>query len=325
MCMKKKINKYIIQIGLCFLLLSGLFSILVQKYAPFLLHKTIYYCQEIIKSINTNDFSQNSNTIFLVPVLFIIVLVAARLSITITQVFVIARKLNRQKITYHSLQLDKLIRKNRLTNKVKVIKDNQPFALCYGLFRPKIYLSTRLLNIMSPYELEVILKHEKHHLSHYDNLTIFFAHVIQSAFPIMPILYDLVKNFRIEREIAADTYASARGNRQHLAAVLKKLLRQPQPVFTYFPSLSGEDSLQARIESLFFKKQFISNYSLKNIALSFFSILILSGLIIIPVSAIEFHTNGQDAILACVNNQQCVTQCKQNLYYIQNMSPVPNK
>lgn len=323
--MKRKTSKHFVVMGIFFVLLIGLLGILLQKYAPLLLHTTIYYCQEIITSINTNIFLQKSNMILLVPVLFILMLVGVRLTMTIAQLIIMARKLGRQKIPYSSSLLRKLTKKIDLNNKIVIIRNSQPIALCYGLFRPKIYISTGMLTITSPSELEVILKHEKHHLNHRDNLTIFFAHVIKNIFPFLPILSDLVSNFRIEREIAADRYAAEGSNHEFVASVLKKLLREPQPAFAYFPSFGEESTIQARIESLFFKKQFMSHYSTKNIVLSFFSILILLGLVITPVSAIELHVNGQDAIMVCVNNQQCAMQCKTSLQHIQNMSPSPNK
>ncbi len=323
--MKKKANNHILQIVLLFLVLVGLLGILVQKYAPFLFHSTIFYCQEIIKSFTNHSLPQNSNVVFLVPVIFVLTLVGVRFTMTIVQLIIVARNLTQQKITQHSSRLDKLIQKLGLLSRVHIIKNKQPLALCYGLLKPEIYISTGLLSITSTRELEVILKHEKHHLMHNDNRSILFAHIVQSTFPLIPILSNLVNNFRIEREIAADEYASEGGNHQVVSAVLKKLLRNPQPAFAYFPTLAAEDTLQARIESLFLKKQFISQYSLKNSALSLFSILVLLGLIVAPVHAIEFHENGQDAIMVCANNEQCVTQCKANIQEMQRMSPALNK
>lgn len=323
--MRKKANKHLVQIGLCFLLLIALLGVLIQKYAPFFLHTTIFYCQEIIKSFTTSNLPQNSNLVYLVPVVLILTLIGVRFTMTIAQLLIISRNLNSQKISYRSSSLSRLIKKMDLENKVRIIKNNQPLALCYGLLQPKMYLSTGLLSITSPRELEVILKHEKHHLKHNDNRTILFAHVIQNTFPFIPILSDLVNNFRIEREIAADTYAAEGGKRQIVSAVLKKLLKNPQPAFAYFPTLAAEDTLQARIESLFLHKKFISQYSLKNIALSLFSVTILLSLIMTPVYAIEFHDDGQDAIMVCVNSKQCAAQCKENIQEIQRMSPAPNK
>ncbi len=310
------------QIGVCFVLLIGLLGILTRKYAPLLLHTTIFYCQEIIKSINIGNLPQNSNLVFVIPVFLILFFIALRLGVTIVQLLFIARNLNQQKIAYHSLPFDKLIRKLHLTGKVAVVNNNQPLALCYGLLNSKIYISTGLIKLSSRQELEVILKHEKHHLIHNDNRTILCAHVIEKTFPLLPLLADLVRNFRIEREIAADRYAADGEKHQFVATVLKKLLKHPQPAFAYFPSLAAADTLEARIESLFFKKKFTSTYSAKNISISICSILMLLGLTLTPVHAIELHTKGQDAIMVCVNNEQCAVQCKTNLQEMQRMTPV---
>ena len=323
--MKRKTSKHFVVISLSFILLAGLFGLLLQKYAPLLFHNTIYYCQEIIKSINTSTFSQRSNSMLLAPIFFILALVGIRLSMTVVQLIVMTRKLNNQKITYHSSVLSKLARKINLKDDILVVKNSQPIALCYGLFRPKIYISTGLLNTMSSNELEAILKHEKHHLEHKDNRSILFSHIVQNTFPFIPILSDLVNNFRIEREIAADAYAAAGGKHQLVASALKKLLKGRQPVFAYFPSFGAEDTIRARINSLFFKKKYSSHYSTKNSVLSFLSTLILLGLVITPVSATELHANGQDAIVVCINNQKCDMQCKEDIQSIQNMSPAPNK
>ena len=59
--------------------------------------------------------------------------------------------------------------------------DEQPAAFTLGFFRPAIFLAPRLVERLSPEELEVVLAHELVHVRRYDNLRIWIAGLLPTA------------------------------------------------------------------------------------------------------------------------------------------------
>jgi hypothetical protein len=52
---------------------------------------------------------------------------------------------------------------------IHVVEATQPLALSVGLFKPVAALSTELVRLITPQQLDIICEHEKVHLRHYDN------------------------------------------------------------------------------------------------------------------------------------------------------------
>ena len=88
------------------------------------------------------------------------------------------------------------------------IQSEKPFAFCFGIRSPKIYVSSALISLFTKDEFETILCHEKHHLESRDALTLLVAHMVESLFPFFPLLSDLIMAYRTEREMLADRAAT---------------------------------------------------------------------------------------------------------------------
>lgn len=325
MNMRVKVNKYLLSTFISLLLLGGLTGIIAYKYFPFLFHTTIYYCQALIQSFNLHILPKNSNLLVLGAVFAVFGIVLIRLIITIIQVLKIGYQLRRDQVKGEIYLSSGSLHKLGLAGNVAVIKSDDPFALCFGFFKPKIYVSTKLLEITSITEQQTILLHEKHHLEKKDNLTMLFAQVVQNIFPFIPSIQDLVLNFRIDRELAADHAAIADHQKNHMVSALKKLLlfeRTAQLAFV--PSISSADTLEARIQFLVKNKTYVPHYKWKRAIISSFSIGILLLLALTPVQAIEVHDNGNDAVMACVSSNECAQWCEKNSSLIQNMTPITN-
>ncbi len=207
-----------------------------------------------------------------------------------------------------------LFEKVGVADKVSIINRNRPQAFCFGIFNPRIYLSTGMIELMSQNELEVILRHEKCHLKHRDSLTFILAATIESLFPIFPVFSDLIKIYRTDREINADSVAvGAMSENTSIRDALKKLLQyEPMSNFAFVPQIFSEDSLEARIQSLHSQKTTYKKVSLKNLFLSIISFVILFGIMITPVKAIEIHESGGDAIVLCTDTaDNCSMVCRQ--------------
>lgn len=323
--MSTKINKYLLGTTIILLSLGSLISFLIFKYFPFLFHTTIYYCQEFVQSFNLLALPKNTNLLVVGAVFFIFAIIFIRLVMTVFHLLGVGYQLHLHQVDTSTYLDTALIEKLGLKEKIAIIKRETPFALCFGFFKPKIYLSTKLLEITSVKEQETILRHEKHHLDQKDNLTMLFAQVVQNIFPFIPSIQDVVLNFRIERELEADQAAVCNYQKAHMISALKKLLLFEQSSqLAFIPSIASADTLEARIQSLVKNKVYIGRYKWRNIGVSISSMVILLLLAITPVQAIEFHDNGKDAVMACVSNDECARWCKENSSQLHNMTPAAN-
>jgi Zn-dependent protease with chaperone function len=140
----------------------------------------------------------------------------------------------------------------------RVVDADGPLALTAGVLRPRIYLSTRLLDALSPAELAVVLGHEEAHRRRRDALWLLLADVL-SRLHLPPVRRRLLADLDLATERACDEAAAAAGaGRLGVAATLLKVARlnascthasTPLADEVLVPSLGGAD-LSARIEAL---------------------------------------------------------------------------
>lgn len=132
--------------------------------------------------------------------------------------------------------------------RIDVVTTSAAYAWCYGLLRPRIYLTTGLLNALRTDELEAVLRHERHHLQRYDPLrTLFWTMCAAAGWGV-----EEQHQAHIQRELAADREVVAAGRRQALASALLKLLSHQDNLQREIASLavSGISVTEARIDQL---------------------------------------------------------------------------
>ncbi len=122
-------------------------------------------------------------------------------------------------------------------------------AFCYGLFQPRVCLTTGLLNLLSFAEIEAVLRHERHHLRRRDPFrTLLWTALDHACWWIR----HGGEQARLQRELAADRAVIAAGGRLSLASELLKLIGQPGG--THFAAtglaVSGLSVTDARIDQL---------------------------------------------------------------------------
>ena len=88
-----------------------------------------------------------------------------------------------------------------------VFGDSRPQAFCAGLLRPRIYLSTGALNVLSWPELNAVVAHEAHHAAQRDPLRILLTRVLRDAFFFLPIMRHVADRYCALAEMAADDAA----------------------------------------------------------------------------------------------------------------------
>jgi len=276
--------------------LATMVLIALQRFYPLFQH-SIYYCQAVIRSL----FLHFPHEIAMVAPFFLSVFVLVA-GVKFYSVFIQTRMLSKKLLsqTIPHGRLHAIITKLGLDKKTYVIASDKPFAFCFGIRDPKIYLSTTTVNIMDSKELEAILLHEKYHLDNKDTFTMLCASLCQSLFPFFPLVNDLLRNYRIEREIAADQQATFYlGSSKPIISVLKKLLLAPSLAESFVPAIADQDTLESRINALVQKNVMFKKFHRVNIFFSMLSVLTLLIIILSPVYATEIHSDGQNFMLVC--------------------------
>jgi Peptidase family M48 len=177
-----------------------------------------------------------------------------------------------------------------------VIDDDRPQAFCAGLFHPRVYFSTRTVEMLDAPELAAVLAHERHHASCHDPLRLACGRALAAGLFYIPALRRLVHRQHALAEIGADEAAliSAGGDPSALANALLS-----------FSQASGERALGVdpeRIDYLIGERP----YWRLPIALCFGAAGALSLLIAIAVLAA--HAAAGSATLAppFLSSQPCV-------------------
>ncbi len=138
-----------------------------------------------------------------------------------------------------------------LKDKVHLLDSEAPLCFCAGFVSPRIYLSRRIVEKLTPKELEALLLHEKHHLENRAPLKILVGKLVVSTLFFIPALQDILKHYLIEMEIAADRSAiQYQGHRRGIAGALEKIIQECASTPVQGLTIGGTDALTYRIDHL---------------------------------------------------------------------------
>lgn len=304
-----RINKNIITFTGLILLLGTSSLMFLQKLSPLLSH-TIYYCQSIINSLSMPIPYYLGAILFILLSVFLLIAVVKLFALYI-KVQLFRKKLIKNLKSNEGFIM--LLEKLTLANKTHLVESEKQFAFCLGIRRPKIYISTNLVNALTIQELEAVLRHERYHLDNKDTLTMLIASIGESLLPFFPILSDLLHNYRIEREIKADAEAiQGLADEKPIISVIKKLLNSPSVAISTVPAIADHDTLEPRIRAIVKKDLRFKQFRVKNILISVASILVMSIIILTPVQAVEIHHAGENVMMICPHDDAtCSNACKQ--------------
>lgn len=135
----------------------------------------------------------------------------------------------------------------------RVVDSHIPLALTVGLIRPRIYLSSRLLEVLSPAELSVVVAHERAHRHRRDALSLLIADVL-SRLHLPWIRSRLLADLRLATEQACDEEAArATGDRLGVAKAILTVTRlggeRPLRSHALLVTITGAD-IQVRVGAL---------------------------------------------------------------------------
>jgi hypothetical protein len=139
------------------------------------------------------------------------------------------------------------------TTSWRTVDMDGPLALTAGLIRPRIFISTRLLEALSPAELAAVVGHEQAHRRRRDALRQLVAEVL-ARLHLPPIRRRLLADLSLAAERACDEEAALSGTgRLGVAGTILKVARltaaHQRPTDALLPTMTGAD-LEARIQAL---------------------------------------------------------------------------
>jgi Zn-dependent protease with chaperone function len=142
-------------------------------------------------------------------------------------------------------------KRNGLRGRVRMVDEEAPFSFAYGLLKPKVVVSSGLVESVSAEELDAVLAHERYHVRNYDPLKVVVVRTLPSAFFFLPVLRELRTRYLAARELEADRRSLERHGRAPLAGALYKVvegtgLAELGPA----AALGGPDFLDARVSQI---------------------------------------------------------------------------
>ncbi|CAM3969178.1 M56 family metallopeptidase [Lederbergia lenta] len=118
-----------------------------------------------------------------------------------------------------------------------VISYPAPIAVTMGFIKPRIVLSTGMMQLLDEGELEAVILHELYHQNNHDPLKIFLISLCASTMWYIPILRWFHQRFKIVKELLADEHAlDKQGTPVNIGSALLKMLKarkQAQMPFSY--------------------------------------------------------------------------------------------
>src|ERR1035437_5626653 len=302
-----KININLWQFLILASILGSVMVLMLQKSLPILFHKSVYYCQSFLQGVNIQvpPFLHIALGLFFV---FFVLFILARLMFVLLKTMLFRRGL--AFVESKNNNLIALEEKLKLVNKIRVFKDERPYAFCLGVKSPKIYLSTATIEVMGKAELEAILLHERYHLYKKDTFIMLLATLSKLSFPFFPLLADLINSYSIDREIKADREAVNNVGSETLISVLKKFLNFPSLPMVTASAIADCNTLEPRIRVLVGEKIINKKYNKFNAVLSVAFTLLFAFFVVVPVQATEIHTKNVDTMMICLNDQKCADLCK---------------
>jgi Zn-dependent protease with chaperone function len=114
---------------------------------------------------------------------------------------------------------------------IVLLQSSRPFAFCFGIFKPRLCLSSGLVDLLSPLQLQAVLLHEDYHRRQHDPLCFLMLEAVASTLFFLPAVRESVAGIQTARELAADRYAIQKVGKHALAGALCQLLAAPPPPF----------------------------------------------------------------------------------------------
>ena len=315
-------NKYI-KIQFFLFSLATLASVAIfSKYFVFLIHETVVYCQKIISQPDL--IIKTPHMIAIILATLVAFYVFSIFVIRLVREYYLVGKLAKGHLSM-PYKLKKIIARNNLElTSICLFNSSKYHAFCFGILKPKIYISTALVNDLKRVELEAIILHEHYHLKERHTIVLTLSKFISSVFSFFPIFSEIHDLIREHQEVMADKFVVDKlQSPKPLLIVFKKLLlTHPQHLISLSLPIYEENTIENRIRRLKNLESISKRFSPIKLVASMISTFLLTFFLILPVNATEVHANGQDVMMICFNNKMCQMSCEKDLEKSEN---IPNQ
>lgn len=138
-----------------------------------------------------------------------------------------------------------------LSRRIDLIDAPEPCSFTYGMTRPRVAVSTGLLERVDDDELAAVLAHERYHVNNWDPAKVFLTRTLPRVFPYLPVLDALHDRYLTSRELAADRRAIEECGPRPLTSALLKVVAGPEWAdLRVAAAIGGDEALDARITQL---------------------------------------------------------------------------
>ena len=225
-----------------FILFAGLLQLTIVT------TKTLHSCGDSIICFQVCNFSAYKIPIWMSIAAMVVGIIFATIRV-IAHLYKTQKFLSQLSIV-NSLPLGLSV--NFPTNRIHVFRnDTICWALSAGVFLPRIYLSTGLIQLMTTEEIQAVLRHEVYHCRQFDTLKNLIINFLSDSMFFLPVCRNLKRNFQISSEKAADQFATRCGSSPlELSKALIKLVRVRNQVQKFMFVSVNQGDLIDRIESL---------------------------------------------------------------------------
>ncbi|NQX63114.1 M56 family metallopeptidase [Paenibacillus qinlingensis] len=165
---------------------------------------------------------------------------------------------------------------------LQIVRYKAPLAMTIGLWKPRILVSTGLMDMLDLGELRAVIEHEKCHVQHRDPAAIFLLALISKSMRYIPIFAWIAHKYPMMIELRADKYAIERMEQAtDLGSALLKMLKQTaKPRFPLSHASFAETSMNVRIQHILDPEREVSlRWPLIRIAISALIFILVMGLI----------------------------------------------
>lgn len=163
--------------------------------------------------------------------------------------FILGRIILRERRASRMLRNHTLCTRKLRGFSVDLLDMSGPIILCYGIVRPRVVLSEGAQHLLSDDELHAVLEHENAHARNFHPLQLFFLHVLERLFVLIPFFQSVVVHTRFLLEHQADRAAK---NQYALKSALLRLSRVhgEQHAASLSPTFATLNVTEARIDAL---------------------------------------------------------------------------
>jgi len=208
----------------------------------------------------------------LIVMSFSLLYASARTGLRIARTWNFLERIDRRSV------LEKDVPRPSFLDNATIFEDPRSLAFTGGLLRPRVFLSTKLLETLDEEELRIVVLHESHHQRSKDPLKSLAVSFVSDFLFFLPVSKFLKKAYFLESETAADARSvELRGDRLAIVGLLLKVRKLDSVQASWF-----FDPTTERIKRLLGERTRIVP-SIKKIVLAIVLLAITAFIALVPL------------------------------------------